>query len=194
MTRFSVLGSRFLCERVPQLKLLRESHPVAIRAEHLCEESVMTARWLVCLCFFGQVSVAWGQGTPADYERAQGLRGRTQGKVFKTSVQATWDANGDKLWYRNDLPGGAREYARVDAVKGEKGPAFDHAKLAEALSEATKDEVQAERLPVDHLEFDAGGETVRLNVKDKGWRYNLQTHAVESCEAPKAPPPLTTII
>ncbi|VTU02290.1 peptidase s9 : Dipeptidyl aminopeptidase/acylaminoacyl peptidase OS=Singulisphaera acidiphila (strain ATCC BAA-1392 / DSM 18658 / VKM B-2454 / MOB10) GN=Sinac_6999 PE=4 SV=1: DPPIV_N: Peptidase_S9 [Gemmataceae bacterium] len=58
------------------------------------------------------------QGTRADYERANTVREWTAGKVFKARVDPHWFDNGDKFWYRNDLPGGKKEFVIVDAVKG----------------------------------------------------------------------------
>ncbi len=68
-----------------------------------------------CLSLF---PTAQAQGTKADYERANTVRDWTSGKVFKTKVEPHWFDNGDKFWYRNDLPGGKREFVLVDAVKG----------------------------------------------------------------------------
>ncbi|MBA4191203.1 MAG: peptidase S9 [Planctomycetaceae bacterium] len=58
------------------------------------------------------------QGTKADYERANTVRDWTSNKVFKAKVDPHWFDNGDKFWYRNDLPGGKKEFVLVDAVKG----------------------------------------------------------------------------
>ena len=38
--------------------------------------------------------------------------------MFKARVDPHWFDNGDKFWYRNDLPGGKKEFVIVDAVKG----------------------------------------------------------------------------
>ena len=51
-------------------------------------------------------------------------------------MQPHWMAGDDQFWYRNDLADGAREFILVDAVKGTRQPAFDHARLAEALGKS----------------------------------------------------------
>src|SRR5262249_6115904 len=57
--------------------------------------------------------------------------------VYKERIVPHWLAGGTAFWYRNDLPRGKREFILVDAVKGMRATAFDHAKLAAALKEAT---------------------------------------------------------
>ncbi|HEY3787867.1 MAG TPA: DPP IV N-terminal domain-containing protein [Urbifossiella sp.] len=58
------------------------------------------------------------QGTKADYARALGYRQKTANKVYRAKVEPNWIGNGDRFWYRNDLPGGKKEFVLVDAVKG----------------------------------------------------------------------------
>src|SRR4051794_29543009 len=93
------------------------------------------------------------QGTKEDYARADRLREQTRGKVFKDRVVPHWFADGDHFWYRNDLADGAREFVVVDAIEGTRRLAFDHAKLAEALTRATKEPYDASHLPIDHIEI-----------------------------------------
>lgn len=62
---------------------------------------------------------ALAQGTRADYERAARLGERFRGKVFRDRVNPQW-LDGDRFWYRIDLPGGGRETWLVDARTGER--------------------------------------------------------------------------
>jgi dipeptidyl-peptidase-4 len=78
----------------------------------------MTLRSLALLALVSLAPPALAQGTRADYERANTVREWTAGKVFKAKVDPRWFDNGDKFWYRNDLPGGKKEFVIVDAVKG----------------------------------------------------------------------------
>src|SRR5438874_1894642 len=89
---------------------------------------------------------AEAQGTRPDYARADRLRGRMQGKVFRDRVVPRWSSDNQRFWYRLDLPGGAREFLRVDADRATRAPAFDHARLASALSKAGGKPVAADRL------------------------------------------------
>lgn len=69
------------------------------------------------------------QGTRADYERAANLRGRMQGKVFRDRVTPHW-LDGDRFWYRIDLPARKSESWLVNARTGEKAP-YAHPDAAE---------------------------------------------------------------
>jgi len=55
--------------------------------------------------------------------------------VFGTGVRPNWVAGG-RFWYRIAVPGG-NEFVMVDPEKRTRARAFDHIRLAEALSEAT---------------------------------------------------------
>src|SRR5262249_30285150 len=121
-------------------------------------------------------SPASAQATRADYERANTLRQRTAGKVFKARVTPHWDANGAGFWYRNDLAGGRREFIRVDAVHGVRASAFDHRKLAAALAKAVGHDVPPDRLPIDSLGFDSAAKVLTFGAEGKVWQCNLPTY------------------
>src|SRR5262245_370984 len=89
------------------------------------------------------IAPASGQGTLADYERSQRLAASTQNKVFRSSVTPNWSADGKRFWYRVDLSGGEREFISVDATRGERRPAFDHDRLANALADVSKKDISA---------------------------------------------------
>ncbi len=123
------------------------------------------------LAFFIAIpAVAFAQGTPADYERSAKLGELTRNKVFRDRVEPHWFNEGTEFWYRVDLAEGAREFIRVDATKGQRGPAFDHAKLAVALAKAAGKDVKSTHLPFDLIAID--GPTIRFNAFDKGWAYS----------------------
>lgn len=130
------------------------------------------------------------QGTQADYDRADALRERTQGKVFKAGVEPHWFAEGTRFWYRNNLSGGRREFITVDALAGTRGTAFDHAKLAAALAEKLGQEVSAEKLPIEAIEFVDENAAVRFAAAEKFWKFTLADSAlaqVEKFELPRSP-------
>ncbi|MDP6047788.1 MAG: S9 family peptidase, partial [Phycisphaerae bacterium] len=93
--------------------------------------------------------LARAQGTRADYKRAAELGGMTNDTVFKTNVKPHWFDDGQRFWYRNDLRDRKREFILVDAAKGLRKPAFDHAKVAAGLSAASKRKCSPDKLPID---------------------------------------------
>ena len=123
---------------------------------------------------FAVADQAIGQGLPADYDRAEQLAAKGRDKVFRDRVQPRWFAGNDQFWYRVDLRSGQREFVVVNAVEGTKRPAFDHAKLAEALLKVDpKTPVEAEKLPVDRIEIgDDGSIHFEATTSKKTWRFD----------------------
>jgi len=103
--------------------------------------------------------------TASDYARAEKwMPYNTNPLVFRSGVRPTWQAD-DRFWYRITTAEGS-EFLLVDAAKGTRAPAFDHAKLAAALSAATGTTYDAHHLPFQpmdkrsHLVFNGDAGTV----------------------------------
>src|SRR5262249_6675965 len=96
--------------------------------------------------------------------------------VYKDRITPHWVADNTRFWYRNDLRGGAKEFILVDAEKGTRQPAFDHAKLAAALAKAAGTEYKADRLPFDDIEFLSDGKAIRFNVEQTTWQCDLASY------------------
>jgi dienelactone hydrolase len=118
------------------------------------------------------------------YEAAAELDSLARNTVFKTTVQANWQTGNKSFWYRNILKDSATEYIYVDAASGKKGPAFDHAQLAVALSQASGKPVTAKRLGISSLVFDSKTKQVIFRQQDKWWQYDPAT---QTCLAATAP-------
>ena len=103
--------------------------------------------------------------------------------VYKSVVTPHWLTNGTQFWYRNDLRGGAKEFILVDAEKGTRHPAFDHRKLAAALSKAAGQEFKAEQLPFAEIEFVDGGKAIQFEANGKSWKCDLKSY---ECTATKS--------
>ncbi|HEU4585515.1 MAG TPA: DPP IV N-terminal domain-containing protein, partial [Gemmatimonadaceae bacterium] len=91
-------------------------------------------------------AIAGAQGTAADYARAEGYRERTSGLIVDDADLPVWLSKGDRFWYRKSVEGG-HAFVMVDAAARSKRPAFDHARLAAALSRAMQDTITAVTLP-----------------------------------------------
>jgi len=114
--------------------------------------------------------------TAADYERAElALGGNTNPLVFRSGVRVTWLAD-ERFWYRVTTPEGS-EFVFVDTAKGTRAPAFDHAKLAAALSTAAAGKYDANHLPFTEIEPSADGKSVEFSVSGKRWKCDVAGNA-----------------
>lgn len=113
-------------------------------------------------------------------EQHQSPQGRRSGGgergVYKSRIEPHWFDNGRRFWYRNDLSGNAREFILVDAEQGRRQRAFDHGRLAAALSKASGQDFTGEHLPFLEIEFSAGGDVITFDAADKHWTCDLSTY------------------
>jgi dipeptidyl aminopeptidase/acylaminoacyl peptidase len=113
-----------------------------------------------------------GQGTPEDYRRAADLRERLSGLTVDVAQGPTWIGDSNRFWYRKTVTGGD-EFVLVDAPSAQQRPAFDHARLAAALSSALDSSFTAVTLPFNTFEFGAGEQTIELNAAGSRWECAL---------------------
>lgn len=146
--------------------------------------------WTWLAIAFVLVPVAAGaQGTRADYQRAeQFLSPNVDELVLNESVNPEWIGESDRFWYRRQLPDG-KLFLVVDADRATREPAFDHERLASALSQATGTTFEADNLPFETFELgeevrlggDARG-SIELTVDELAYRCDLQSYACEPAE------------
>jgi dienelactone hydrolase len=105
-----------------------------------------------------------------------GFGGGRMAGVYKSQVTANWFANNTKFWYRNDLAGEAREFILVDAERGTRTPAFDHAAVAKQMGGNT----EATKLPVDRIQFSDDGAAVTLTGRNAKWVLDLKSGKLTS--------------
>ena len=105
-------------------------------------------------------TLAQSTGVQADYDRAFSLTERTRNKVYDSAEAPTWIPGTEMFAYRKSVRGG-NDFVLVNAAMGTKAPAFDHARLATALSAAAGGAYTALTLPfttfVGHVTAAAGG-------------------------------------
>jgi dipeptidyl aminopeptidase/acylaminoacyl peptidase len=117
--------------------------------------------------------------TAADYAQAEKFMGyNTTPLVLHGGVRVTWLAD-DRFWYRNVTSEGS-EFVLVDPARGSRAPAFDHAKLAAALSAAAGATYDAWHLPFMDFEPTRNGQTISFNIRTRRWSCDL---AANRCTA-----------
>jgi len=111
--------------------------------------------------------------TAADYDKAaKFLSAHTAPLVFGASVRPTW-LDAERFWYRNRFAEGF-EFVLVDTGKRTRKRAFDHKKLAAALSIATDTTCKPFDLPFTSFEFSDDGHSLVFNVKSQRYTYDIQ--------------------
>ncbi len=109
------------------------------------------------------------------------LRGAEPPKLYRSPVEPHWLGQSARFWYRVDIPGG-EEFLLVDAERGTREPAFDHARAAAAIKAAKLG-------PVSQSTLSSDARTLRFRAEDRAWTLNLDSYVV----APSPPkPPSTT--
>jgi dipeptidyl aminopeptidase/acylaminoacyl peptidase len=128
--------------------------------------------------------------TVADYERAESFMAyNTAPLVDGGNVRPNW-LPGEKFWFRS-LTAKGSEFILVDPVKGTRAPAFDHQKLAAALSAATGKNYTADRLPFTDIDFSADGKFVEFFTSgNKSWKADLLTYTLSDNSAVTSQTPL----
>ena len=127
------------------------------------------------------------KGTRDDYVRAERFLGvNAQELVTNDAVHPHWIGGaGDRFWFRNRTARGY-EFVVVDAATGARRPAFDHARLAAALSMASDTSVDPDKFVFREIRFVNGARAVRFSTgKGKQWQCDLTTY---ECAGPDSIP------
>ena len=126
----------------------------------------------------------------AQQQTQRGQRGQDRDRVYKSRVTPHWFQNNTRFWYRNSLSGGAQEFILVNAESGKRTPAFDHAKLAAALSKASgKDTYKADRLPFTAIQFTDDAKAMLFKAADITWKCDLTSYECAKTEEKFDPAP-----
>jgi dienelactone hydrolase len=128
------------------------------------------------------------QFTSDDYARAEKwMSYNTTPMVANAAVRATWLPDG-KLWYRNQAATGT-EFILVDSARGTRAPAFDHVRVAAALSAAVGKTIEAGKLPFNQITWYADEQSFTANAEGKRWTCDVQgRQCVAAAPAPPAVP------
>jgi len=146
---------------------------------------------LVSFLFLCSAGILRAQGTLENYRRAERFLADDVKKLaFSGEVRPSWIEGTARFWYVNDGPTG-KEFMLVDPARATREPAFDHEKLAAALSRAVGRTYAARALPFDTIRFGADG-SVRVVVERVSWTCDLAkyecTRSKDQAEAEEAQP------
>src|SRR5215469_267125 len=120
--------------------------------------------------------LATAQGTLADYQRAERfLPGNLVHSVSLADVSPHWIEKTSRFWYRRTGPKGV-DFVVVDAEQNTVAPAFDHTRLAAALSNAAQRNYSATELPFSDFEFVDNGREIRFSNDSEEWICNLESY------------------
>jgi hypothetical protein len=132
---------------------------------------------LLVLIFFTAPLPALSQGTLADYRRAETADTSYVNKVYNVPVEWSWLKNEHRLWYSSRTSQG-REFTLVDVSRKTKTRAFDHARLATALSQKLARPVKPFDLPFNRIEFE--GNSVKFTSDSIPWTCNLSNYDLKA--------------
>jgi dipeptidyl aminopeptidase/acylaminoacyl peptidase len=125
--------------------------------------------------------LAAAQGTAADYQRAGAVVERLEGTTIDAPDTPVW-LSGTRFWYRKTVHGGSA-FVTVDATTKQRGPVFDHDRLAAALSRATAKRYTGTTLPFQSFTFADGDRAVEFTADSVRWRCMLDGECARATDA-----------
>ena len=128
--------------------------------------------------------------TAADYDRAvRFLAPGVAGLVVGGTVNPTWLPD-DRFWYVNTTHAGP-ELILIDPARRTRTRAFDHARMAQALSAAAGTAYTATQLPVQQASLSTRADTVYFRLGAIGWACDIRATRCAPWRD-TAPPPAGT--
>ncbi len=116
------------------------------------------------------------QGTLADYKLSEGLRAAVSGLVAAAPEPANWIEHTNSFWYRRGVRGG-NDYVIYDATSGQKSAAFDHDRLAAALSKVVNKKYTGLTLPFTTVTFADSARRVAVRFDSTAWACTLADYS-----------------
>ena len=122
--------------------------------------------------------------TAADYARAeQFLPGNAVRLLTGVPVSpVTWVGESDRFWYRVRTSNG-EPFILVDPAAQTRRDAFDHGRLAAALSAAADTSYDPARMPFTTFEFVDDGAALKLDIGATEWRCELAAYTCAERDA-----------
>ncbi|MBS3818438.1 DPP IV N-terminal domain-containing protein [bacterium] len=122
--------------------------------------------------------------TKKDYKRAESFLPRNlEKKAYNLKVSPHWIMESSSFWYKVNTKEG-KKFWKVDPEEKVKKPAFDHKKLAKALSRKTGETYTYKDLPFDTIEF-VEKYKIKFKVDDQTWIADLKDYTLKQKEKKK---------
>ncbi|MBI9046613.1 MAG: DPP IV N-terminal domain-containing protein [Anaerolineaceae bacterium] len=109
-------------------------------------------------------------------------------RVFNDQVKPVWLPEGEEFWYVRKSSNG-ETFILVDPENDEKKIAFDHQKMAAAVSIATGKACTANTLPFSTIEWVDGSTKLRFDVGEKSFECDLNTYQLQEVQPEVKLPP-----
>ena len=136
----------------------------------------------------GSASALESQGTGStteNYRHAENfLPWNIDANVHNNDVGHNWIAGSHRLWYKRSFEGGY-EFIVIDAARKTRARAFDHDRMAQALTRALGREVRADQLPIDDLNYASARNMPTVVIEKKAWACDLQKLACTGQAVPE---------
>ena len=117
--------------------------------------------------------------TAEDYARAERFLGETTTPLVTGTVAAPQWMEDGRLRYRTTTGEGPR-FVVVNPARRTREPAFDHQRLATALTAATGATVLANRLPFQTFTFSKDYGAITVSVESRSWQCDVRTYVCTS--------------
>ena len=110
------------------------------------------------------------------YLRADQIGRDYSSRAFNLRLDVNWIDGGKQFWYRSDLDKDHHSYILVDSVTGSKKAAFDHERLAKAISDQAEHAADPRNLPIRSLSFANDGKSLIFAIDSQKWSCDLSSY------------------
>lgn len=130
--------------------------------------------------------------TEEDYRRAESfLPNNVSEKVFNLSANPNWLDDNAHFWYRTNTRQG-KEFFLVNMNEQTKSAAFDHQKVAEALSQTADENYEAYDLPFNFFRYVDGTDKISIDLSGQTHTIDLSDYSIDTVEQDRTNSPGST--
>jgi len=130
--------------------------------------------YLTSLIIFTALSRLFSQGTVEDYQRAEKFLHFNVNKLVKNLyLIPNWIDNSNNFWYKTELENG-HHFMLVLPEENKVNPAFNHQKLANALSKELDKKINPDSLPFSKIKFKDDLKTIMFKVDSLNFKFDVK--------------------